>query len=51
MYLDENDLSSVGIDLNAHSNIPEALIQAKRNNYSDLPFGDSVELDNRKRKR
>ena len=50
-YLGENDLSSVGIDLNAHSNIPEALRREKSNHYSNLPFGDGVEVDGRKRKR
>ncbi|RKJ40406.1 DivIVA domain-containing protein [Acutalibacter sp. 1XD8-33] len=50
-YLGENDLSSVGIDLNAHSNIPEALRREKSNHYSNLPFGDGVEIDDRKRRR
>lgn len=50
-YLEDNDLSSVGIDLNAHSNIPEALRREKSNNYSNLPFGDGVEVDGRKRRR
>lgn len=50
-YLDDNDLSSVGIDLNAHSNIPEALRREKSMNYSNLPFGDGVDVDGRKRKR
>ncbi len=50
-YLEDNDLSSVGIDLNAHSDIPEALRREKSNNYSNLPFGDGVEVDGRKRRR
>jgi len=50
-YLEDNDLSSVGIDLNAHTNIPEALRREKSTNYSNLPFGDGVEVDGRKRKR
>lgn len=50
-YLDDNDLSSVGIDLNAHTNIPEALRREKSTNYSNLPFGDGVDVDGRKRKR
>lgn len=49
-YLEDNDLSSVGIDLNAHTNIPEALRREKSNNYSNLPFGDGVEVDGRKRR-
>lgn len=49
-YLEENDLSSVGIDLNAHTNIPEALRREKSTNYSNLPFGDGVEIDGRRRK-
>ncbi len=50
-YLEDNDLSSVGIDLNAHANIPEALRREKSTNYSNLPFGDGVDVDGRKRKR
>lgn len=50
-YMKDNDLSAVGIDLNAHSNIPEALRREKSTNYSNLPFGDGVEVDGRKRKR
>lgn len=50
-YLDDNDLSSVGIDLNAHTSIPEALRREKSMNYSNLPFGDGVDVDGRKRRR
>lgn len=50
-YLEDNDLSSVGIDLNAHANIPEALRREKSTNYSNLPFGDGVDVDGRKHKR
>lgn len=50
-YLEDGDLSSVGIDLNAHSNIPEALRREKITNYSNLPFGDGVEVDGRKHRR
>ena len=50
-YLDDNDLTSIGIDLNAHTDIPEALRREKSNNYSNLPFGDGVEVDGRKRRR
>ena len=50
-YLEDNDLSSVGIDLNAHSNIPEALRREKSTNYSNLPFGDGIDVDGRKRRR
>lgn len=50
-YLEDNDLTSIGIDLNAHTDIPEALRREKNNNYSNLPFGDGVEVDGRKRRR
>lgn len=50
-YLQDNDLSAVGIDLTAHVDIPEALRREKDSNYSNLPFGDGVEVDGRKRKR
>ena len=50
-YMEDDDLSSVGINLNAHSNIPEALRREKINNYSNLPFGDGVEVDGRKHRR
>lgn len=50
-YLQDNDLSAVGIDLTAHADIPEALRKEKDSHYSNLPFGDGVEVDGRKRKR
>lgn len=50
-YMEDSDLSSVGIDLTAHSNIPEALRREKSTNYSNLPFGDGVDVDGRKRRR
>ncbi len=49
-YLDD-DLSSVGINIAAHSNIPEALRREKDNHYSNLEFGDGVEVDGRRRRR
>ncbi|WP_322173805.1 DivIVA domain-containing protein [Acutalibacter caecimuris] len=50
-YMEDTGLSAVGIDLNAHSNIPEALRREKSSHYSNLPFGDGVEIDGRRRKR
>ena len=50
-YVEDMDLTSVGIDLAAHSNIPEALRREKSTNYSNLPFGDGVDVDGRKRRR
>lgn len=50
-YVEDGDLSSVGIDLNAHSNIPEALRREKSTNYSNLPFGEGVDVDGRKHRR
>ncbi|WP_322202188.1 DivIVA domain-containing protein [Acutalibacter intestini] len=50
-YLEDNDLSSVGIDLNAYSNIPETLRKEKSTNYSHLEFGEGVDVNGRKRKR
>lgn len=47
----DDDLTSVGIDLAAHSNIPEALRREKSNHYSTLEFGDGVEIDGRRRRK
>ena len=42
-YLDD-DLSQVGIDLTAYSDIPESLKREKESNFSNLEFGDNVDL-------
>lgn len=49
-FLDD-DLTSVGIDLKAYSNIPETLKREKNSHFSNLKFGDDVDLGNKKRKR
>lgn len=49
-YLDE-DLTEVGIDLNAYADIPETLKKEKRSHYSNLEFGNDVDVSNRKRKK
>lgn len=48
---DNGDLSSVGIDLNAYSDIPESLRREKDSHFSHLEFGDDVDLGNKRRKR
>lgn len=49
-YLDD-DLTSVGIDLKTYSDIPETLKREKNSHFSNLEFGDDVDLGNKKRKR
>lgn len=48
---EDADLSSVGIDLNAYSDIPESLRREKDSHFSHLEFGDDVDLGDRKRRR
>ncbi len=48
---DDDDLSQVGIDLKTYSNIPETLQREKASHFSNLEFGDNVDLGNKKRKR
>ncbi|MGI6255617.1 MAG: DivIVA domain-containing protein [Acutalibacter sp.] len=48
---DDDDLSQVGIDLKAYSDIPETLQREKASHFSNLEFGDNVDLSNKKRKR
>ena len=48
---ESGDLSSVGIDLNAYSDIPESLRREKDSPFSPLEFGDDVDLGNKRRKR
>ena len=47
----ENDLSEVGIDLRTYSSIPESLRREKDSHFSNLEFGDDVDLGNKKRKK
>ncbi len=49
-FLDD-DLTSVGIDLKTYNNIPETLKQEKNSHFSNLEFGDDVDLGNKKRKK
>ena len=49
-YLDD-DLSQVGIDLTAYSDIPESLKREKESNFSNLEFGDNVDLGKKKRRK
>lgn len=46
-----DELSSVGINVAAHTDIPEALRREKNNHYNTLEFGDGVEIDGRRRRR
>lgn len=50
-YTREDDLSEVGIDLKTYSNIPESLRREKNSHFSNLEFGDDVDLGNKKRKK
>ncbi len=45
------DLSDVGIDLKSYSSIPESLRREKDNHFSNLEFGDDVDLDQKKRRK
>ena len=49
--VEEQDLSSVGIDLNAYSDIPESLKREKSSHFSNLEFGDNVDLEGLSRKK
>lgn len=48
---EEDDLSDVGIDLKTYSDIPETLRREKSSHFSNLEFGDDVDLGNKKRKK
>lgn len=48
---EEEDLSDVGIDLKTYNNIPESLRREKSSHFSNLEFGDDVDLGNKKRKK
>ncbi len=47
----DDDLSEVGIDLKAYNDIPESLKQEKNSHYSNLEFGDNVDLGRKKRRK
>ena len=49
-YLDD-DLSQVGIDIRAYSDIPESLKREKESHFSNLEFGDNVDLGKKKRRK
>ncbi len=42
---DDNYFSQVGIDLEAYSEIPESLQREKASHFSNLEFGDDVDLE------
>ena len=46
-FLDD-DLSEVGIDLKTYSSIPETLRQEKESHFSNLEFGEDVDLGRKK---
>lgn len=48
---EEEDLSDVGIDVKAYNNIPESLRREKSSHFSNLEFGEDVDLGNKKRKK
>ena len=43
-----DDLKDVGIDLNAYADIPESLKEQKRSRFSNLEFGDGVDVSSRR---
>jgi len=43
-----DDLKDVGIDLNAYADIPESLKEQKRARFSNLEFGDGVDVSSRR---
>lgn len=47
----DDDLTSVGIDIKTYNSIPESLKREKNNHFSNLEFGDGVDLGNKKRKK
>ncbi len=47
----DEDLSDVGIDLKTYNNIPETLRREKSSHFSNLEFGDDVDLGGKKRKK
>ncbi len=47
----EDDLTDVGIDVRAYSNIPESLRREKDSHFSNLEFGEDVEVTKKKRKK
>ena len=46
-----DDLSEVGIDVKTYSSIPESLRQEKDSHYSNLEFGEDVDLGRKKHRR
>lgn len=48
---EDGDLSEVGINLKAYSDIPETLRQEKNSHYSNLEFGEGVDLGKKKRRK
>jgi cell division initiation protein len=47
----EDDLTDMGIDIRAYSDIPETLKKEKSSHFSNLEFGDDVDLGTKKRRR
>lgn len=50
-FPEDDDLTQVGINLKAYSDIPESLQREKATNFSNLEFGDNVDLGNKKRRK
>lgn len=50
-YPEDDDLSQVGIDIKAYSNIPESLQKEKASHFTNLEFGDDVDVGSKRRKR
>ena len=47
----DDDLTEVGIDLKSYASIPESLRREKDNHFSNLEFGDDVDLGTKRRRK
>lgn len=50
-FPEDDDLTQVGIDLKAYSDIPESLQREKASHFSNLEFGDNVDFGKKRRKK
>ena len=51
LNFEDDDLSQVGIDLKAYTSIPESLQREKESHFSNLEFGDDVDVGTNKRRK
>lgn len=45
---EDNDLSGIGIDTKAYRDIPQTLLDEKKKHFSNLEFGDGIDVTNHK---